>query len=330
MDENNDKMNISRPISIHFHPFHFDRDIKKNDFAIEKTEDGIKRKYLRGISSGIMKDGHGERMTLHCIESMMNQGKSGNIMLYAGQHGINFINDLGILVDSEIIEKSDWLTTYRLYDEYDKMPSETIGKVSKLWKQCKGLPPYQRPIQKGFSIEGIVPEDEIIDKVIEDDGRWTHRVINDMILDGVIVCSRPAYQDSIVTAVYKCLKELSPVAQEKIKKNIQGELVKKIQENNNTTNFYQKYFEANSVLEEKIYEIMKINDGRSNYRLDILFTEYKNIMKNLILQNANLFDIAKSDNIQNINSKKAQLLMKQLASTARLFSSSIIKRIGGK
>jgi hypothetical protein len=322
---NQDKMDISRPISIHFHPFKFE----KKEHAIEKADGGLKRKYLKGISSGIMKDGHGERMTLNCIESMMNQGKSGNVMLYAGMHGINFINDLGILVDSEIVEKRDWLTTYRLYDEYDKMPKTTIEEADKLWKQCRGLPPYRRPIQKGFSIEGVVPEDAIIDKVIEDDGRWTHRVINDMILDGVIVCNRPAYQDSIVTAVYKCLKELPPTATQRLKNNIKNELAKKIQKNNDTTNFYQTYFEVNSVLEDKIYEIMKMNDDRGAYRLDILLDEYKEIMKSLILQNADIFhdEIAKSDNNQ--SSEKAQLLLKQLVSTARLFSNSIIKRIGG-
>jgi hypothetical protein len=320
-------------ISIHFHPLNFD----KKEHAVEKAEGGIKRKYLRGISSGIMKDGHGERMTEHCIQSMMDQGNSGNVLLYAGLHGVNFIDDLGILRTSEI-DNGNWITEYQLYDENDNdnISRNSIEKSKQLWAQINGLPPYKYPVQKGFSIEGVVPENQILAKVVNPDGSWTNRVINDMQLDGTVVVNRPAYKDSFVTAVYKCLGELHPDAKLKLSKSYQGCLANTLKENEEKRNFYQKFFEINSTLEQKISDIMKISDGRESERLNILFDEYRAIMVGLILQNVDIFredTIEASGEIQPpdmIVTEKAQLLMKQLAFDARQFSSIILNRIGGK
>jgi hypothetical protein len=283
-----------------------------------------------------MKDGHGERMTEHCIESMMNQGNSGNVLLYAGLHGVNFIDDLGIL-KSSVVENGNWITDYMLYDESDEanVGRDTVERANKLWCQVNGLAPYKAPIQKGFSIEGVVPEDQILDKTVNDDGSWTNRVINDMVLDGTVVVNRPAYKDSVITAVYKCLGELHPEAKLKLSKSYQGLLIDTLKEHQDKRNFYQQFFEINSVLEEKISDIMKIPDNRESERLAILFDEYKGLMVGLILQHADIFreePIEDNGGIQPPNiivAEKAQLLMKQLASDARQFSNVILKRIGG-
>ena len=326
------KMKTDRPIAFKFHPYNYEN----SKHFIEKDEKGVKRKYLIGISSGIMKDGHGERMTINCIKSMMSQGKSGNILLYAGLHGVNFINDVGILVNSEIINGRDWLTTYRLYDELDNMDPETLGKVNKLWKQVCGLPPYKKPMQKGFSIEGVVPESQILDKIENDDGSYSNRLINDIILDGTVVVTRPAYEDSVVTAVYKCLGELPPEATKRIKKNLGSLIQDKIEEEKQERNFYSKHFEINSVMEEQISNIMKITDGRNQERLNALFEEYKNIMVNLILQNADIFkeeEVTTGNQVPHeviVREERINHLMKSFTNTIAQLSYKLKKKAGGK
>jgi hypothetical protein len=335
MQEGKSKVDTGRPISIHFHPFEYE----KNAHAVEKSENGMKRKYLFGVSSGLMRDGHGERMTENCIKSMMEQGNSGNVLLYAGLHGVNFVDDLGILAESTINKSGEWVTGYRLYDEYDSdsIGKETVEKAQKLWSQVNGLLPYKKPIQKGFSIEGVVPEDQILNKKINPDGTWSNRVINDIILDGTVVVNRPAYQDSVVTAIYKCLQEYSPESVGHIQTKYKSLLSTAIEERESERNFYQRFFELNSVLEEKISDIMKIpeSDGRIQQRLDILFDEYKTLMVGLILQNAKIFQepVIISGDVQPpsvVIAEKQQKLMKQLAITSRQFSNLIIKRLGGQ
>lgn len=321
-----------KKISIHFHPF---GDIKKSEHIIEKVDKGVKRKYLRGISSGIKKDGHGERMTPNCIKSMMEQGNSGNVLLYAGMHGVDFTDDIGILTNSEIYKNTDWLTEYRLYDELDNIEDQaTLGKAKKLWKQVNGIAPYKRKIQKGFSIEGVVPETAIIDKDVDEYGNYTNRVIDDIVLDGVVVVNRPAYQDSVVNAVYKCLGELPPAGIEKIKKAYQGSLSQALSDEEQRRNFYHKFFEINSALEEKISDIMKNEDGRNQHRLKILFDEYKSIMIGLILQHADIFQEEPAEISADVQSPiievgKANKLLKSLAGTTRQLSTILLKRIGG-
>lgn len=325
------KMKTDRRIAFKFHPYNYEG----RKHFVEKEEKGIKRRYLIGISSGIMKDGHGERMTMNCIKSMMEQGKSGNILLYAGLHGVNFINDIGILSNSEIINGRDWLTTYRLYDELDNMDQETLGKSDKLWKQVCGLSPYKKPMQKGFSIEGVVPEHQILDKVENEDGSYSNRIINDIILDGTVVVTRPAYEDSVVTAVYKCLGELPPQASIKIKKNLGSLIQSKINEEQRERNFYSKYFEINSVMEEQISKIMKIPDGRNQERLNALFEEYKNIMVNLILQNAEVFqeeEIIIDNNAPReviVKEERMRHLMKAFTNTMTQLSYKLKAKAGG-
>lgn len=195
-------------VKFNFQPYHID----SREHVVEKSERGMKRKYVRGVASGIREDGHGERMTSNCIKSFSNQANSGDILLYPDVHGIQFTKDIGILVSHEVQPNGDWFIENRLYDEGDDVGQGTLETIDKLWKQLNGLPPYKVPKQKGFSIEGYVPNESILQ--VNKEG--TGRVMDDVQLDGVVIVPRPAYQDSIAHAVYKALGEPAPWVAEKI------------------------------------------------------------------------------------------------------------------
>jgi hypothetical protein len=293
------------------------------------------RRYLRGVSSGIMKDGHGERMTMEAIEGMHEQGNSGTVLLYAGLHGVNFIDDLGRLTGSEIVNKQDWMTEYRLYDELDGLDTVTSGRADKLWKQVAGIKPYPKPIQKGFSIEGIVPEEAILEKVVNRDGSYSNRVINKVLLDGTLVVNRPAYEDSVVTAVYKCLGELPPAAVQRAHKNLHNILFQKLSEQQEKDNYSQKMFRLYDALQDGINSIMERDDPRNRERLEILLEEYKSLLLDLIFANIGVFQ-PEPDAEDGVNAtgmvqagQRKELLMKQLmVFTARL-NTILTKHTGG-
>lgn len=301
-------MEESRKISFKFHP----KELEKGLHAVEKSEGGRKRRYLLGISSGMSKDLHGERMTEACINSFQEQANAGDILLYEGQHGVNFVDDIGKLVHSEITPVGDWLTEYRLYDELDGFDpgSVTLEKADKLWKQVNGFAPYTRPKEKGFSIEGDIPDGGIIS--VDPEGR---RVMNAVRLDGVVVVPRPAYKTSIASAVYKALGEIPPEYSEKIRKGLHDNLSRKMQEAEAKDNYYQKKYMMESQLEDEIYDIIT-NDrhGTSAEKLRMLFDEYSALMINLILQNEGLFKrdpaVAESnDEVYQSNSGRKDMLM---------------------
>jgi len=56
----------------------------------------------------------------------------------------------------------------------------------------------------GFSIEGIIPEDGIIKSAKGE------TILDNILLDGVILVPRPAYETSIANGVYKALGVISP------------------------------------------------------------------------------------------------------------------------
>lgn len=276
-------------IPFHIHPM----DFEKGNHAVEKTdEEGRKRRYLKGITSGMKLDGHGERITGKCIQKMQDQAKSGNILLYEGQHGFTYTEDIGKLVDSEITPTGEWITTYRLYDEHDGFDpgSKTMEQSDKLWKQVNGLPPYvdketgkASPIQKGFSIEGYIPDDGIIE--MTDEGQ---RTIDDIDLDGVLVTPRPSYKDSVATAVYKALDELQPEKKLAISENIRGRFMSKLEEEKKKENYYTRRYQLEDLLNDSIEEIMS-RGVQVNDRLNLLFDEYKETMIQLLVDHASVF-----------------------------------------
>lgn len=271
----------TRKISFRFQP----GDFEHGNHAVEKDEGGRKRRYLQGISSGIKKDLHGENMTEKCIKSFHEQAESGDVLLYEGQHGVNFVDDIGKLTHSEITPSGDWFTEYRLYDEADGMGPVTLEKADKLWKQVNGLPPYTKPKQKGFSIEGEIPDNGIL--TMDGTGK---RVMNAVQLDGVVVVPRPAYKDSVASSVYKALGMVPPEVAEKVHKDLSQRLHDKLNQAEMSNSFYQKKYMIEDELDQAIHELVS-NDrhGTSEEKLRILYQEYSDLMVTLILQNEGIF-----------------------------------------
>ena len=320
--------NSIKRISVHCHPFEFE----KGQHILEKVDKGIKRKYLRGVSSGIMVDGHGERITLKGIESMHNQAESGDILLYKALHGVDFSEDIGILVNSEIIHNRDWFTEYRLYDEMDFEPGcNKLQSVGVVWRQLNGIKPYKKKAEKGFSIEGIIPDDAIVDAKIDKAGNMMNRVIDDVLLDGVVLVNRPAYTESFALAVTKALGELLPNHAEILKKSFSSLMYQKLQERQETDNFYDQFWSMRQVLEDQIHEIMKRPDTRNREKLNILTQEYSALLIELVMKYSDIFIEEVPSGINPIvqNSQKVELMLK-MASTMKLFGSILEKRTGGK
>lgn len=254
--------------------------------AIEKEDNnGQKRRYLYGIASGMKTDGTGERMTKNAIQGMQDQANSGDILIYAGQHGVDHTDDIGKLIKAEITPGGDWVITNRLYDIIDGFDpgSKTLEKANKLWKQINGIPPYKKPKQYGYSIEGFVPDGGILE--MSDSGK---RVIDKVDLDGVLITPRPAYTPSIISAVYKALDELPPKKVEIFKAKLQNTFSALIENEQREQNFYTQKYKLDELFQEMIEKIMSFGD-QTRDRLNLAFNEYKEAMIQLLLEHEDLF-----------------------------------------
>lgn len=280
----------------------FDFRQKKFDsglFAVEKADGGVKRRYLEGIASGTFVDGHGERMTPHCIESFQAQAKSGDILLFEGKHDVNFVDDIGLLVDSEITANGEWHTSFRLYDDGDGMGASTLEKADKVWRQSCGLPPYSKPKMRGFSIEGDIPEGGILS--VDASGR---RVMDDVKLDGVVLVNRPAYAASIAHGVYKALGLELPWL---IRKSLKGSLEAKAQAASAREEYWQKYYQLQDALDS---EIKRIASGSVEVQpqLEDLFREYSALAVELIIAYPQMYmpadeEVSSAQGVQKIQSR---------------------------
>jgi len=266
-------------ISFVFHPYNFEN----RSHFVTKQDGAKQRRYLIGVSSGTAVDGHGEKMTPTGIKSFQDQANSGDVLLYDGAHYFDHSQDIGKLTHSEILPNNDWLTEFRLYDEDDGMGQETLDRANKLWAKVNGLPPYSSPKELGFSIEGYIPDGGL--KSIDRDKK---RVIDNVMLDGVVIIPRPAYRSSIAQAVYKALDEIPPWNLNKmLGKGFRDKVVKE----DLTNNYFKKRFQFQDMLEDEIENIMvnpKIGDKEEN--LDKLFNEYKTAMMELVFESSSMFD----------------------------------------
>jgi hypothetical protein len=272
--------------------------------VIEKDVEGGKRKYLVGVSSGLATDAHRERMSEKAIESFMKQANSGEILLYPDIHGIKASKDIGRLTECKVMDNGDWYTEYALYNENDfdsELHKEKLSTIDTVWRQLNGLSPYEKPMQKGFSIEGYVPSGKIKTNTRGEN------IIDDVMLDGVILCPRPAYETGIANAVYKSLGVCPDWVEEKVKKNIRGKLSEIISNKETQSQYYQRKFEIDEAFEQSIYEIMKDPKPNKQERLSIVFDEYKNIMIGHLISFQDMFEpelvddpviIERSENIQ--------------------------------
>lgn len=269
---------IGKEIKFHFHPYKYE----DAGHVVEKDDsEGLKRRYLTGISSGIKIDAHGERMTEKCIRSFMDQSNSGDVLLYPDKHGISASEDIGILTKAEVLLNGDWYTEYRLYDEHDEVGSIKLEKAETIWKQMKGLPPYNKPRQKGFSIEGIIPDEALLYSGEE----IKKGVLDNVELEGVILVPRPAYKDSISTAIYKALGETSPERTD----SLQSAMRENIELDEIQDKYYRLKWQYQDALEEIIEKIMRKKNTNKREELEIIFEEYKEMFINLILQSERIF-----------------------------------------
>ena len=267
----------NKKIKFIFHPYNFE----SKGHIVEKEESGKKRRYLEGVASGINSDEHGERMTANCIKSFMDQANSGDILLYPDVHNIRASEDIGILKEAKVLPGNDWWISNRLYDEDDDIGLNKKETINTLWKQLCGMPPYTKPKQKGFSVEGYLPPEGIIDAEMDQTGNMRNRVMDNVLLDGVIVVPRPAYKSSIATAVFKALGELTPKFAENVRKSIKGELANKINEEQLRDQYFKKKWDIQDALETSIEKIMRRSkDERKDEQVKILFEEYSDLMLN--------------------------------------------------
>ena len=256
----------SNRVSFHFHMGR--QGEAPSAFAVEKDEGGRRRRFLEGVTSGLKVDGHGERMTDKCIKSFQRQATSGDILLYEGQHGVDFTDDIGVMVASSVDEQGDWHARFRLYDELDSMGGVTLERAEKLWKQVNGQPPYTKPRQKGFSIEGEIPEGGLV--YANSDGKL--RVMDDVLLDGVLVVNRPAYYDSIAHAVYKALGIPGPW---KVRKDLERSLASASGPTEGS--YFRRYFRLQDALDARVTEIMGGPDVEKSSQLRTVYNEFADL-----------------------------------------------------
>jgi hypothetical protein len=270
-------MGEERRIAIFFSP-----QIEGNKMrVVEKAEGGsTPRRYLYGISSGLKVDGAGERMTQKAIDSFHRQAESGDVLLYSGKHGVDFTDDVGKLVESRITPEGEWMTGYRLYDTADGFDpnSPTIHKADKLWRQINGLPPYAYPRKKGFSVEGVIPENGGIAQM-DSMGR---RAMDDVALDGVLVCTRPAYASSVAQAVYKALGIQTIQDQKNAFRNA-------LAVNKDADNYYTQRIILDGELENQVAAIIRKSAPEREDELRTLFEAYRDHMVGLIMRSESVF-----------------------------------------
>jgi ABC-type antimicrobial peptide transport system permease subunit len=153
-----------------------------------------------------------------------------------------------------------------------------------------GIAPYKKPMQNGFSIEGSIPEDQIVSAEIAENGMMTKRVVNEVLLEGVCLVPRQAYPSSIASAVYKSLGELQPSKKDRLRKSF-DDVFSSI---NNRQNIGEEYWDSkwrlNEALDETIQRIMTINRNTKREELEIAFDSYKNYMIDLIMKSEIIFD----------------------------------------
>lgn len=223
---------MSYPIKLNFN-----QGIKVLEKELENSN-ANKKRYLVGISSGLSIDAHNDRMSKECIDDFLEQTQKKDITLYIN-HGKDFTSDVGILENSKLLENGDWYTEYRLYDESDNVPQSDKDLAEKIWRQANGLPPYKSKRQFGFSIEGFIPDDKVIN-----DG--TGKIIQKVDLDpGVSLVSKPAYTESVVSAIQKALYGKSNIE----KSNEINELEKVINKRLEKDDFYDSIEELYDSLE---------------------------------------------------------------------------------
>ncbi|TGL39641.1 hypothetical protein EHQ53_14055 [Leptospira langatensis] len=257
-------------------------------YAIEKADsNGVKQRYLAGISSGMAMDAHGDRMSKGAIQDFLAQTEEKDIPLYVN-HGKDFTDSIGLLSKSEMLDNGDWYTEYKLYGPDDAVPSKNKEEAANVWNMANGLAPYRKSHKFGFSIEGFIPDNQI-----QNDG--SGRVIQKVDLDpGVSLVTQPAYTTSVANAIAKALgkakkktkDEEGPERDEEsetdfgMNNSIEKELspfAEELQE----ADFASQRWKLQDAMSSVIYEIMELKDKSKEEKLQLLensMEDYKSAM----------------------------------------------------
>lgn len=234
---------------------------------LRKDANGVPRRYMAGVSSGMAVDAHGERMSDKCIKDFSDQTTQKDIPLYEN-HGKDPSEAIGVLTKSEILPNGDWGTEYRLWDESDDVPQSNKDRADHIWKMANGLPPYNYKRQYGFSIEGYIPDNQV-----RNDG--TSKIIEKVDLDpGVALVTKPAYQTSVAHAIAKALG---------IKRTTKGALASKIEQRQKEYSLAELKWEIEESFRTATQEIKDSNMNPEEKRdaLSDLYDEYKSRMLNV-------------------------------------------------
>lgn len=265
-----------RKISIHFRQYA----APDGASAVEKAaEGGQKHRYLCGITTGLRPDLNGERVTENCIQSIVRQAESGDVLLYTDVHGIKATEDIGILTHFEVRPDGDWYTEYRLYDESDGIGPEKLETIDTIWKQVNGLPPYTKPRKKGFSIEGTLPPDLI--KLRED-----QKVLDDIHLDGVLLVPQPAYKDSAAHAVFKALGLEMP---HQFRAGVKELFEQRVEKDRAGRTYAAARYDLDQARDEKVEQVMRSDADDKPARIRTIFEEYGQLSSELVFKSAALF-----------------------------------------
>jgi len=267
------------------------------NYAVEKeiVIDGEKKKgmFLQGIASGEGLDAHNERMSQKCIRSFMDQAKSKEILLYPFPHGVEQGNDFARLVECDVDQNGDWNVSFALYDGSEGAVQSQVDKARVIWNQATGTGQYKKKTQFGFSIEGIIPEE---DGIIKDANGIN--ILDKVELDGVISTPRPAYQASVAEPVFKALGLESP---NKVKRDLQGALRTQLEREVAEDDLWKITWRLREALEESTRKIMTsddifVGDQSKRDQLETLFDEYKTLMIDEIMKSQKAFEDSDSDN----------------------------------
>ena len=168
-------------------------------YCFKKEDDqGVTRRYVAGVASGLKQDAHGERMTEECIADFLEQARTKDLLGFVN-HFRNFTESIGVLSTSELLENGDWYIEVRLLDELDleehPLWTARVAEADDLWAQLSGTTPYTVPRVFGFSIEGWILE-----------YKEATKEIGKLDLEGLTIVTKPAYETSVTSSLAKSVK----------------------------------------------------------------------------------------------------------------------------
>lgn len=159
--------------------------------------DGIVKRYLKGLASGIEEDRDGEQMNPTAILAFAEAIKGGYIdedgdwrqIELRNGHRTEATDLVGYVIDAEVDDAYNlWITA--------ELEDEGIAAADSLWKLLTEPRKHGRPVKLGFSIMGYV---EKAHQVWDDARKRWKRVFDLISLREISTVSQPSYKPSLGT-----------------------------------------------------------------------------------------------------------------------------------